>query len=82
RTAGNPTTGYMWTQVSPSTLESADSEYIVNKHPEGMTGVGGCWMWQFNTNKAANYMISFVYKRSWEESAIQRAEIEVKVTDP
>ncbi|CAF4863130.1 unnamed protein product [Rotaria sp. Silwood1] len=31
----------MWTQVSPSKLESSDSDYVENKHPPGMTGVGG-----------------------------------------
>ncbi|CAF3692260.1 unnamed protein product [Rotaria sp. Silwood1] len=71
----------MWTQVSPSKLESSDSDYVENKHPPGMTGVGGCWMWQFYTDKAANYLISFVNKRPWEDSAIQRVEIEVIVKD-
>jgi len=76
---GNPTTGFVWTQVSPSQLASADSDYIENKHPAGMTGVGGCWMWQFYTNDAANYAISFVYKQPWETSAGQRVVVEVTV---
>ncbi|CAF1360117.1 unnamed protein product [Rotaria sordida] len=79
---GNATTGYEWTQVSPSKLESADSDYIVDKHPAGALGGGGCWMWQFYTDKAANYAISFIHKRSWEDSAIERVKVEVKVKDP
>lgn len=38
---GNPTTGYGWKQVSPSELKSVDSDYVMDKHLQGMVGVGG-----------------------------------------
>ncbi|WP_318786188.1 protease inhibitor I42 family protein [Methanimicrococcus hacksteinii] len=58
KTRGNPTTGYTWAaQMSENgMLRLLDSKYVEDEHEEGMTGVGGTYVWYVTSDVAGTYL--------------------------
>ena len=69
---GNATTGFQW-QVGKiegdAVQQIGKDDYIPDKHPAGMTGVGGKAVFHFKAMKAAKTKIRLVYVRPWEKDA-------------
>ena len=68
--AGNATTGYGWKVEKISgdaVVQKGEMEYIVNKHPKRMVGVGGTSIFHFEVKKTAKTKIELVYVRPWEK---------------
>ncbi|WP_166627375.1 protease inhibitor I42 family protein [Methanimicrococcus blatticola] len=69
RTRGNPTTGYTW--IAPMSengmLRLLDSTYVEDEHEEGMTGVGGTYIWYVTSDIAGTYMFDAIEFRGTEE---------------
>jgi predicted secreted protein len=75
--AGNPTTGYSWVlknldEISASPIiEQLSNNYITDEHEDGMVGVGGTFVFEFEVNEDACDQtlpkLVFSYERSWEK---------------
>ncbi len=67
---GNPTTGFQW-QVEKikgdAVVQKGKAEYVVDKHPDRMVGVGGTYTFHFDVKKAGKTKLRFVNIRSWEK---------------
>ncbi|ORX87249.1 hypothetical protein BCR32DRAFT_240379 [Anaeromyces robustus] len=71
---GNPTTGFSWSlnnenDLVSSGIEKISQEYVSKKHPKGMVGVGGNYIFKFKVNDTCGKELpnlQFIYKRSWE----------------
>ncbi|MDD1694561.1 MAG: protease inhibitor I42 family protein [Methanoregula sp.] len=61
----NPTTGYSWNASTSAGLTILSSDYVVDKHAEGMTGVGGTRTWILLAAGTGNQTFNGVYKQSW-----------------
>lgn len=66
---GNPTTGYEWHVTAVDGLTILKSGYIPDEHEEGMTGVGGTYVWYVTADNAGMYTFGAEYTRSWETDA-------------
>lgn len=62
----NPTTGYSWNASTSAGLTVLSSEYTVNQHAEGMTGVGGIHTWILEASGTGTQTFTAVYQRPWE----------------
>jgi inhibitor of cysteine peptidase len=62
----NPTTGYSWNASTGSGLTVVSSDYLENKHAEGMAGVGGIRTWVVQATGSGNQTFTAVYRRPWE----------------
>ncbi|MDV0440953.1 protease inhibitor I42 family protein [Methanorbis furvi] len=69
---GNPTTGYVWNAAAADGLKILKSEYLPDEHEEGMTGVGGTYVWYVTAENAGTYTFGAEYKRSWETTAAEQ----------
>ena len=86
---GNPTTGYGWYLSENSDKENlltlnldeynSCNDYVVDKHPEGMVGVGGNYYFKFKGLKEGNYNLMFIKKRAWEQNNIAEKRVVLKV---
>jgi len=67
---GNATTGFQW-QVGKlegdGVRQKGKVEYVPDKHPEKMVGVGGTFFFHFDAVKAGKTKIRLVYVRPWEK---------------
>jgi len=90
--AGNPTTGYNWVlknldEIKASPLiEQLSNNYNAAEHEEGMVGVGGTFIFEYEVNEKACGQtlpkLVFSYERSWEkDSAVKTAEYTIKVDE-
>ena len=75
----NPTTGYNWEVVNHSDLLEVDSCYVADKHPQGMTGSGGETVFTLRPLKAGSGSFRLLYKRKWEDEAINEETVEFTV---
>jgi inhibitor of cysteine peptidase len=67
---GNPTTGYQWQTGKidgASVRAEGKPEYAAKKHPAGMVGVGGSFVFRFKAVKPGKSEIKLVYLRPWEK---------------
>ncbi|ORX77329.1 hypothetical protein BCR32DRAFT_270721 [Anaeromyces robustus] len=89
--AGNPTTGYNWVlknreeiDASPLIYQFGDN-YNSDEHEEGMVGVGGTFIFEFEVNEDGCGKelpkLSFSYERSWENESAQTAEYTIKLDE-
>lgn len=65
---GNPTTGYSWNATLSQGLTLLNGTYTVDPHQEGMTGVGGTYLWLVRADATGDQTFSAVYKRPWENT--------------
>lgn len=65
---GNPTTGYSWNMTLSPGLTLLNSTYTVDSHQEGMTGVGGTYLWLVRADASGDQTVSAIYKRPWENT--------------
>jgi Predicted secreted protein len=79
RTKGNPTTGYEWkaSMSENSKLKLLDSAYVADAHAEGMTGVGGTYIWYVTSDAAGTYVFNASYSRSWENESIRSFSLDL-----
>jgi inhibitor of cysteine peptidase len=68
---GNATTGYQW-QVAKidgdAVAQDGKPDYIQKKHPQGMVGVGGTYVFHFKVVKPGETKIKLTYLRPWEKN--------------
>ena len=66
---GNPTTGYKWqfTSSNGTYFKVLEESYQIDKHPSGMVGVGGHFIYRFKPIKKGTFAINAKYYRPWEE---------------
>ncbi|KAL0480711.1 hypothetical protein AKO1_006985 [Acrasis kona] len=75
----NPTTGYEWI------VKSSNDDVVTVTHkgytPQGsMVGSGGYDTFSIKGRKPGNASVSFEYKRSWENDAVERKVYSVSVS--
>ena len=72
----NPSTGYAWTGLVLSgdavQLDSAEGTYIPDEQTDTMTGAGGQTQYAVTAVKPGRSIITFDYRRSWEETALEQ----------
>ena len=80
---GNPTTGYAWTcHISPSGIvKELPTTYKSDPAPQGMTGVGGTYTFNFEAQSKGEADITFNYERSWEDKPPLRTLVYHAVVD-
>jgi inhibitor of cysteine peptidase len=79
---GNPTTGYQWQTGKidgASVREEGKPEYAAKKHPAGMVGVGGTFVFRFKAVKPGKSAIKLVYLRPWEKDTPPAKSFVVKI---
>jgi len=88
---GNPTTGYEWIFQSTVDVERSplinyiNSTYVEDEHEEGMVGVGGTFVFEFEVNEDSCNQVEkipiliFSYKRSWEPLPIDTVIYRVRL---
>lgn len=67
---GNATTGFQWKLDKidgDAVQQKGKTDYVPDKHKEGMTGSGGAFIFSFNVTKAAKTKIRLIYVRPWEK---------------
>ena len=66
--AGNPTTGFEWTEDDPvpAILEQQSSEYVQDEAPGDMVGVGGTYRYRYEAVAEGEGVLSLTYARSGE----------------
>ncbi|MDL2260787.1 protease inhibitor I42 family protein [Methanimicrococcus sp. OttesenSCG-928-J09] len=69
KTRGNPTTGYSWSAMNSGddNIKVLDSKYIEDEHEEGMTGVGGTYVWYVTAEKPGSFQFDGAYSRNLED---------------
>jgi inhibitor of cysteine peptidase len=79
---GNATTGYQWqvVQIDGDAVQQTEKvDYIQEKHPEGVLGIGGTFVFHFKFAKAAKTKIRMVYARPWEKDKTPEKIFEVTI---
>lgn len=70
RMAGNATTGYQWQvgKIQGDAIQALGKpEYVPNKNPGGMMGVGGTYYLDFKGIKPGKATVGLVHVRPWEK---------------
>jgi predicted secreted protein len=62
----NPTTGFSWQVSQSEELFSAETNYVEDKHEEGLVGVGGKETITLTPMKAGKTEVTLTYARPWE----------------
>ena len=77
----NPTTGYGWQEShDEAVLELVEKTYEPGeKAKQGVVGAGGVEFFRFKALKAGKTEITLVYKRPWEEEAIDQKVFTVTI---
>jgi predicted secreted protein len=78
---GNASTGFQWQLDSidgAAVRQVGKAEYILDKNPKRMAGVGGKFVFHFKVTKAAKTNVRLAYFRPWEKNT--RAEQTFEVT--
>ncbi|KNE68648.1 hypothetical protein AMAG_12815 [Allomyces macrogynus ATCC 38327] len=82
----NATTGYQWEYVGPinvapnNVVRMTSSEYQTAAAPAGMVGVGGKQIFHFVATAPGADLISFNFKRSWENAPVETYTVSVRVS--
>ena len=66
--AGNATTGYSWvfTSTNGTLFKTIQETYTQDRHPTGMVGVGGKFVYKIKAMKKGTFSIIARYYRPWE----------------
>ena len=66
--AGNPTTGFEWTEDDPvsAILEPQSSEYVQDEAPGDMVGAGGTYRFRYEAIAEGEDVLSLTYARPGE----------------
>jgi len=66
---GNPTTGYGWyySVVPDGIIKEISSDYKQDFNPLGKNGVGGTFIFKFESVAPGEATITFEYYRDWED---------------
>ena len=79
---GNATTGFQW-QVAKiegdGVRQKGKGDYVPDKHPERMVGVGGTFIFHFNVARTVKTKIRLVYVRPWEKDVPPEKTFEVTI---
>ncbi|MBA7632655.1 hypothetical protein ES703_40207 [subsurface metagenome] len=77
----NPTTGYSWEASYDETmLELVEETYELGEYAQqGVVGAGGTELFSFRALKSGEVEITMVYKRSWEEEALDQKVFTVNI---
>ena len=77
----NPTTGYSWEASYDETmLELVEETYELGEYAQqGVVGAGGTELFRFRALKTGEVEITMVYKRSWEEEALDQKVFTVDI---
>ena len=77
----NPTTGYGWQEsYDEAVLELVEKTYKPGEQAEqGVVGAGGVEFFRFKALKAGKTEITLVYKRPWEEKAVDQKVFTVTI---
>ena len=69
---GNPTTGYNWTCAiaDDGVVSELSNEYVQDSNPQGASGVGGTFVFTFESVSEGETEIIFSYAREWEDTPI------------
>ena len=62
----NPTTGFSWQVSQSEELFSVETNYVEDKHEEGLVGVGGKETITLTPLKAGKTEVTLTYARPWE----------------
>jgi len=74
----NPTTGYAWqAQFDDELLELVQTNFVPSSD---LIGAGGVESFEFRALKQGDSEITMVYKRSWEESFIEKMIFSIHIT--
>ncbi|MDR2035357.1 MAG: protease inhibitor I42 family protein [Coriobacteriales bacterium] len=67
--SGNPTTGYNWTYTldNEGVVKELSNKYVEDPNPNNFDGVGGMYIFEFESVAKGETTISFFYARGWEE---------------
>ncbi|MGN0991331.1 MAG: protease inhibitor I42 family protein [Candidatus Ventricola sp.] len=72
----NPSTGYSWIgfvlEGDAVHLDSAEGTYIPDEQTDTMTGAGGQTQYAVTAVKPGSSIITFDYRRSWEDAALEQ----------
>ena len=72
----NPSTGYSWAGFvlggDAVRLDSAEGTYIPDEQTDTMTGAGGKTQYVVTAVKPGSSIITFDYRRSWEDTALEQ----------
>jgi len=77
----NPTTGYSWEASYDETmLELVEETYELGEYAQqGVVGAGGTELFRFGALNSGEVEITMVYKRSWEEEALDQKVFTVDI---
>ena len=77
----NPTTGYSWEASYDETmLELVEETYELGEYAkQGVVGAGGTELFRFRALNSGEVEITMVYKRSWEEEALDQKVFTVDI---
>jgi len=82
--ASNPTTGYRWELVAPSTdLETSSNEKYGDFETSGTgIGAGGKQVFRFNPRKVGLANLRFVHKRPWTDDDAKTVAVNLNIVLP
>ena len=69
RLAGNPTTGYSWTQLAGDAavlVPAAEEPAYSSEAAEGVVGAGGTYTFSWTAQAAGTTTLELAYRRPWE----------------
>jgi len=77
----NPTTGYSWeANYDETMLELVEETYELGEYAKlGVVGAGGTELFHFKALESGESEITMVYKRSWEELALEQKVFTIEV---
>ena len=69
RLRGNATTGYSWkfSSTTPQFYKIIEETYTIDKHPQGIVGIGGYNIYKIAIRQAGTFTIKAQYIRPWEQ---------------
>lgn len=78
----NPTTGDSWNASVSDGLEILSTYYRVDKHPEGMIGVGGNRTWILSAKGTGNQTFAAVNKPAWMPGTGNKYTLGIHILSP
>jgi predicted secreted protein len=79
---GNASTGFQWQLDGidgAAVQQTGKAEYVLDKNPKRMAGVGGKFVFHFKVRKAAKTNVRFAYFRPWEKDTPAARKVEVTI---
>ena len=80
---GNPTTGFTWicTIIPEGIVKEVSKDFMQNDADEGMTGVGGTFIFTFESIQPGEAELAFFYLREWEDEPAESIVVYNAVVD-